>query len=561
MTRTRLDRDTLAQQTRARHRPAADLAGARSAARQAPPAVLQRYRAVNATAYGLTPDTAPGARAPFTLASPDLTPLPRTGGGAGLGMGYAQATPAQPPLLVADDDSLAINAQQGEPKEFYARGDRLAAARTALADVGSPVDLQSAGNAIDLPTGGHLTMVQPTLRDAVPPGQAAFVALANTICRDAAKEIVGGGLTHARVGRGDQRAPVRVVTSGSQVVGGLHELGGALAQGPVDADTARGHLAAGQSEQTRAPELTGKAYGEGVHGGRVGARARGLGLNEAARADVGEAYVTQSIGSAAGTNVDYSATGVAQANAFVWGYHYAAVVAESGDRADRVTMENYNRSGDVQQGTTALLQRLKNDFAAQVGGLALAGKDSDQVGQILHFLEHRTVASVDAARAAYRTMYRERMASTGAMWYFRMVGSQGGQSFHEQQAASGYFANPMTAVVANLSLPSESGVMFTQGSADLDPAAQAKVQQFARVLLTRIRGGATVSKVTVEGHASGSGLGLTRKKLAQRRATAVRALLIAAGVDGALIELSTGNKNAWGAVPAANRRVVLSGQE
>jgi len=526
----------------------------------APGGTVQRYKAVPASnAYTVARDMSSGAREPFTLVSEQIGALPRPSAKAGLGMGYAATNPSHPRLLVADDESLAVNAQQGEPKEFYAGGAVVGSANAALADVGSPVHLVSIGNKVTLTSGQELVMVQPALRDAEPPEAGRFAVLANTICRDTAKEILGGGLTHARIGSGTSETVAPIDTTGGQVVGGTHELAGALAAGAVTVAEARKMLAEGRSELVKkAPMTGGKNYG--LAAASIGPRAQTLGVNEFARARVGEGYVTQSIGTEQGTDVDFT-SGAAQQRQFIWGYHYSSVVAESTDRRDQIAMENYARTRDWIDGRAALLAALKTQFASRISGLALAGKDHLQIGHILHYLETGIRATVQEASDAYGQMFTERLKDTGAMWYFRMVGSAAGESFHEQQARSGYFANPLTMAVTNLALPSENTVMFADGSSTLDGQAQAALGRFARTLQTRVSRGAQVTRVKVVGYASGSGLGVTSGRLARARATSAAGFLVGQGLDQRLVSTAAGRAGTWSKDnPAANRRVTVTAE-
>src|SRR5690242_17145772 len=81
-------------------------------------------------------------------------------------------------------------------------------------------------------------------------------------------------------------------------------------------------------------------------------------------ARIGQAYVTQSIADQVNSKIDYGAGG--KKRQFAWGYHFGAVVAQSTDGADQVTMENYARKTDLIEGQTRLLKQLEKDFRREI---------------------------------------------------------------------------------------------------------------------------------------------------------------------------------------------------
>ncbi|MEI2421572.1 hypothetical protein V6O07_14955, partial [Arthrospira platensis SPKY2] len=101
-----------------------------------------------------------------------------------------------------------------------------------------------------------------------------------------------------------------------------------------------------------------------------------LGINQAAWANVGQGYVTQSIFDKDGTKTDY-AKDSAPTNQFVWGYHFSAVVAQSLQGDDQIAMENYNRfTSELKDARTELLEELKKKFAVEISGqIDLTGND------------------------------------------------------------------------------------------------------------------------------------------------------------------------------------------
>ena len=294
---------------------------------------LARYRAPTSS-YDV--GRGPGGAAPFTLVASDPTVMPRTTPGApGEGVGFAATTPAKPPILLSDDASVAINSQAGEPKEFYADPAVLQNANAGLQNAGSPIRLTPAGNTIT-PNGAaqSLEMVRPRLEGAAPPGANEFVNLTTAVCRDVAGKILGGQPSYAQIGT--ERA--QVSSADSDIISGTQELAEALATGHPTTAEAKTAL---ETSRTAVKPTPGKDYGtalgRGSGVGGVEADARRLALNQFAKARIGQAYMTQTIGNPATEppEKDFS-TGNVQA--FIWGYHFGAVVAESLDGVDQITL-------------------------------------------------------------------------------------------------------------------------------------------------------------------------------------------------------------------------------
>jgi outer membrane protein OmpA-like peptidoglycan-associated protein len=518
--------------------------------------LVQRYKPLGVDGYIPAPDTKPGARAPFTLAGDQIKPTARPGGKKGLGMGYEVSKPDRPPLLVADDETLAINAEKGEPKEFYADPEVLKRGNTTLEALGSPVELVAAGNEVTLPAGEaapkRLVMVQPGIRAQAAPGADAFVSLAIDICRDVAKQILGN-ITHARIGKGAESTTVPIETTGSQVVGGTHPLAEALSKGPVSVGDAKTKLGAHD-----VPE-SGKEYGGASAAGDVAERGKDLGINEQARARVGEGYVTQTIAGAEGPKKDWSKGGADPVeHEFVWGYHYSSVIAQSLDEADQIAMENYARKGDLEQGQKRLLAQLQSDFAAEISGLRLEGADREQIGAILHKLETGNVASVKDATDAYTQMLTEKLGGLRSMWYFRMLGSKKGQSFHEQMAASDYFSNPLTMVVGNYERTQPVNLWFDAFASELTQVHRNNLDVLVKQARADRHQGRPL-RLTITGWANDKWLGPLDSRSAAARAEMVRAYLVGRGLDnGILTVVNGGATKKFGAADSANRRVVIT---
>jgi outer membrane protein OmpA-like peptidoglycan-associated protein len=546
--------------------PAGLLALQRAAGNRAVGQMLARYSQPT-TAYSFgAPD--PNARTPFTLAEDHPSVMPRTTPGApGMGAGFAATTPAKPPILVSDDGTMAINSQAGEPREFYATQDVITHSNTELAKVGAPVKLGTGGNRIT-PTGSaeSLEMVTPHKTTGPAPAQNEFIGLVTSACRDIAAHVMGGQPQYMKVGGSRMRG----ITAGDPVVvTGTHELAESMAQGET---AAQGRKAVEQAGSAANAPRVGKEYGTKLGAGQLDAQAQALGVNQFAEAEIGEAYMTQRIENLGETLAKDYSQGGAQ-HAFTWGYHFAAVVAKSRRGDDSVTLENYNRAGDLEEARKLLLADLETRFALQLTGYLAANpppnltvtatddagrklqegandrKRLERIGEILYWLEHAAQANVQQAKDAYQAMHDERLSKGASLWYFRMVGKQAGQSFHEQMAASGYFSNPLTAAVGPGAVAGKIVAYFDEGKADLKPADDQKLDVMARMFLIDMPKGRT-ARIRVTGFGSGGGVGTAKSRakkqhdVATRRADTVRAFLESKGVQPQFIVVGYGTPEA-----------------
>ena len=200
-------------------------------------------------------------------------------------------------------------------------------------------------------------MIQPTLRsqkDA--PGKDDFAKLTYHICRDTAKEILGGELSHVLLKGTAGPEKVKTAFGDSQEVGGSHELAKKLVTDDMDSSEAKSTMEAGEDKSST---RVGKEYGKETLKPTFDAREAKLGINKYANAKVGQGYVTQSIFNKSGTKKDYSKS-TTPTNQFVWGYHFSSVVTLSEDKDDQIAMENYNRELDIKEAQKELLQKLKH---------------------------------------------------------------------------------------------------------------------------------------------------------------------------------------------------------
>jgi hypothetical protein len=116
-------------------------------------------------------------------------------------------------------------------------------------------------------------------------------------------------------------------------------------------------------------------------------------------------------------------------------------VAKSLDGADWMTLENYRRddqvAGKIDQ---HILKKYEDATRAKRKDLKSKGKTEAEIQQaLLNFLFNRQDVKRDSS-----ALLEQSAALFPTMWFFRMYGSEPGQSFHEQQTASGAFVNPLT---------------------------------------------------------------------------------------------------------------------
>ena len=204
-------------------------------------------------------------------------------------------------------------------------------------------------------------------------------------------------------------------------------------------------------------------------------RSRRLGINEYAQPEVGEAYGTFPVG-----NRDYTGEhpaflrqlqdlgadaidaldGVAVQDGWTW--HFAAVVAVSGDGRDRVTLENYNREVEKAKTKDKIIANLRQRFQ-EFDALVLR---TERVAQGLpqnervRYLRRKTIEDLPEASlelqvaldTAVASFDRLDAAPSGGQWYFKMYGPPDevvddeaeDQSFHREMVKTGDFANALT---------------------------------------------------------------------------------------------------------------------
>ena len=361
-------------------------------------------------------------------------------------------TDDQQDLLISDDASMAINHTSAHAKEFYATDTVFNSAQEKLEQVNSQVKLKKNGD-LNL-TAEDQTLSKIVPEEAVSEGgeqQNEFADLISHICIEMASGVMGSdsGYDHEAVFQkpGDESETVVNISSApDRGDSGIEKLATGLVDSPqkVDPKAIRNNMLTGESE-----ELPGKRYGINAGKKQFNKKARQMGINQHARPDVGEGYATFSLAGAKGKQVDYLQTGQErEVLKSIWGYHFATVVARSVDGKDSVTLENYNRADDIY----GQLQKVTDRLILSNGHIFRDIRD--QVAPVKGESRYETQMKLTKALHLARKIPEDRaqgdflkiLASYNAResWFFAMQGSSKGQSFHEQQAASDAFVNPMT---------------------------------------------------------------------------------------------------------------------
>jgi hypothetical protein len=235
-------------------------------------------------------------------------------------------------------------------------------------------------------------------------------------------------------------------------------------------------------------------------------RSKALGINSYALPDVGEALATFPVADQdfTGKHPKYLAeierlvtdmkitAEVARAqldkvDVNGWTWHFASVVAKSGDGRDYVTLENYNRGPDYETEIRRVHANLAgrfHDFKDMAEHTDFLYDDApDELHKMLNHLDHGfQYASLElglALEEASESLQAFAILDKGTAWYFSMFGpaaeTVGGatqdQSFHAAMAASGDFANPVTLRFRGAALQKNRG-KAPAGDKKIDEAQQ-----------------------------------------------------------------------------------------
>jgi outer membrane protein OmpA-like peptidoglycan-associated protein len=507
----------------------------RSIGNRATRSMIQRYRQVDTNGYNANVGVNPQDGPMFTTASPDphIT--------ADKEIRYAMAsTSNKVPLLVANDNTIAVHDTPQEAKEFYGADEVVDAANERLDAVKSAMRLDNASS------GNSLTVAGKTLKKVRPKKADSAVALmAEEFANFTFHRCIY--IAHKLMGNKNPTGYNSEVVLQNQAGTGLNTAKGT--ENDTEANYAQSMANymltsnnANTDEQTRkgitdkhvGPNI-GQQYGTQLANGGLDKRAQELGVNQFARPEVGESYVTATV-AATNTKEDYSqpqlggGPRVIGNNDLTWSYHFAAVVAESLDKADHVTLENYNRGLEQKE----KMKEIFDDLIANYKGImdkAIANMENKGQGsQIKQALAEIYEGAGKSKEEALKKAKAAVDLDSGTMWYFKMIGSGAGQSFHEQQAATGFFANPLTLRVRPHTAENVT-IFFERSQATLVNIESNKLKEVVNGLLA-----APDRKATVTGYANKKLFNRDNKTLAADRARAVVTYLKSKGVPPTQID-------------------------
>jgi hypothetical protein len=387
---------------------------------------------------------------------PSFDSAPKTPGKTPFTVGYTAAPEAPPDvsLRVADDGSMAVHHTRAEPKEFYAIPAVIASANAKLEGVGSAFALDNtAGN--KLAVGGKaLDMIRPVNRQKSVHGEAdRFSNMIEHVCIKMAGRLIGNQGKHSSevvLGHGAATVPIKPGSTSDERITRLagHVADSTEAHTLPTPQTAKTAMT---SHNAIAEHATGERYGRATAAHGADAEEQALGINAYARPDVGEGFAIFTNQAEASGKRDYSLPTVDAdftEQADIWGYHFAGVAARSLDGADWMTLENYNRSPDVIAEVKNVQAKLLERYASLVGSKAASlrlGEDPDDMEIGTKFRELIAIIAKDiGADATLEYIRILGAAQPEERWFFRLYGSKGQQSFHEEQAAGGEVSNPIT---------------------------------------------------------------------------------------------------------------------
>ena len=356
----------------------------------------------------------------------------------------ARPDPASVGLLAADDNSLAIHDTAQHPKEFYASPGVISASNTSLERVQSSVRLTSTGNSVTV-SGQKLQKVEPqNVREPVEDDGIDFAEMLQHECYRMAGEVIGmqGNVqSEVALGRSGAKRSIKI-SPDPEEDNTINSLTRTLARSGKKINP-HSVVKAVESEKGLS-EKDARTYGTRSGKGQLDATARTLGLNQFAEPEVGEAYAIFSNAADATRKLDFSkltSGGRPTQRGNVWGYHFAGVVAQSSDGKDRIALENYSRAADLERVSGDIRDAVLNKYRAQLGNLynQLQGADRLTIVDVLSRAQQPiTQKALDEYRQIRATSAPERR------WFFQIYGTKAGQTFHEKQAASGEFVNPLT---------------------------------------------------------------------------------------------------------------------
>lgn len=390
----------------------------------------------------------------------------------------ARAWNAVPDMNISDGRKLAISTQ-GQAKEFFAMPGMAARSNEILASRRGSMRLKEEGGGLHIP--GNATELKRIVPASDVPGlhgQAATLqkidSLASHLCNEVVHTILGSSQRVVVLAQ-----PGPLVEDRTLIRFAMREpaakIGGYMANTETE-DIDR--------KQVGAHPVNGQAASDYKDLADVdkSARAKKLGVNEHAAPQVGEAFVTRTLGTPdlegnmdstldleqyqaaltalndADRSVDVAkqqTDAKIQAMRNIWGEHYAGVVATDG--GDSITLENYNRRAEHAWELARIFNNLfsgfeefRNFVATQVQSLPL-GIETEESSRLIQ----AAMANANIMGEELGEQYRQAIAAANhtvttslvqdedharTMLHFQMYGKQAGQSFHEKFAGTTYNA-------------------------------------------------------------------------------------------------------------------------
>jgi len=386
---------------------------------------------------------------------------------------------ALPNMKISDGRKLAIGTM-GQAKEFFALPGTAASSNAILAGRGAKVRLKEDSGSVTVP-GSGATLARIVPARAVPPdlthpdGLEQISELTNHLCNNVIEDILGSArrvITLAQPSAFGGEDKVELGTGNTEPVKKIAGYLANTASGQIDRSQVGSYQ---ENNQASADYLA-------LPDQEKSARASLLGINEFAQPGVGEGYVTRPLPTAeyesesakhfsleeyqaalaplaeADKTIDIArqqTSAKIQGMRNIWKMHYAGVVARDG--GDSVTLENYNRTTEVEWELLRIFNNLFADFEefrnfvatktqtlpAAMGGedtkatIAEACADALVKGEQLT-AEYRM--AIEAAQHTVKTSLAYAHEHAVTMMHFQMYGSQPGQSFHEQLAGTNFNA-------------------------------------------------------------------------------------------------------------------------
>lgn len=380
----------------------------------------------------------------------DVTPT--IGDDPRAGIGYKTQKSDSAEVLQSDDGTLAINGSSKQAQEFYAQAGLTEGWNQELAGKHTAVRLAEQGTTIDT-SDGKLVQVKPTLDGNL------IETMSVHECFDVANIVLGKDKTDRNFEAVFQEEGKEEEQTSNVRSDDKNKVASYLTDHNAPTDNVDQEL----GNKTR--DYAGKEYGKQIGKGKLSDRVKKLGVNEHAKADIGEAFVTYSARAGAASekkgktdytgrkkrkganlirkvsNKLFSKWGTKSApkvHAKSWEMHYAGIVAKSGDGKDRVSLEDYNRTDEVDDMKVELVKRLRERYDKELSTMP----ENATVTEILTQLEMKLggLEWMDARNLANKAV----SAAGKGSWFMKMYGSKRGQTFHDQSIASGDFVNPLT---------------------------------------------------------------------------------------------------------------------